>query len=184
MKKKIVWLGMSWLIVAALVLASCGPAAPEGEEEEEEEEEEEGVATLSIGETFQSSEVVVTISELIVTDSYEYYDEASESTATEEASPGMSFLIITVKIENVSNRRRRLEGEKRFSISDSEGNTYLYHQYLGENPILTPPYLHVGDEIEGKMLFNIPEGTSGLKIAYTSKTPPTENKLLAEWVIE
>ena len=126
MKKKIVWLGVSWLIVAALVLASCGPAAP-----------------LNLGSS-----------------------------------------IITVKIENVSNRRRRLEGEKRFSISDSEGNTYLYHQYLGENPILTPPYLHVGDEIEGKMLFNIPEGASGLKIAYTSKTPPTENKLLAEWVIE
>jgi len=31
----------SWLIVAALVLASCGPAVPGEQEEEEEEEEEE-----------------------------------------------------------------------------------------------------------------------------------------------
>ena len=38
MKKKILWLGLSWLIVAAFVLASCAPAVP-GEQEEEEEEE-------------------------------------------------------------------------------------------------------------------------------------------------
>jgi len=35
MKKRFLWLMFSWLIVAALVLASCGPAAP-GEQEEEE----------------------------------------------------------------------------------------------------------------------------------------------------
>jgi len=38
-KKKFVWLMLSWLIVAALVLASCGEVVP-GEQEEEEEEEE------------------------------------------------------------------------------------------------------------------------------------------------
>jgi peptide/nickel transport system substrate-binding protein len=43
MKKRILWLGVSFLLVAALVLASCGPTEPgEQEEEEEEEEEEEG----------------------------------------------------------------------------------------------------------------------------------------------
>ena len=36
MKRKILWLGLSFLLVAALVLASCGEAAP-GEQEEEEE---------------------------------------------------------------------------------------------------------------------------------------------------
>lgn len=35
MKKKIVWLILSCLIVAAMVLASCGPAEVEVEEEEE-----------------------------------------------------------------------------------------------------------------------------------------------------
>ncbi|GAJ09620.1 unnamed protein product, partial [marine sediment metagenome] len=38
MKKGILWMLLSWLIVAAFVLASCGPAVP-GEQEEEEEEE-------------------------------------------------------------------------------------------------------------------------------------------------
>ncbi len=42
MKKKFLWLMLSFLLVAALVLASCGEAVP-GEEEEEEEEEEEPV---------------------------------------------------------------------------------------------------------------------------------------------
>ncbi|MFC1860537.1 ABC transporter substrate-binding protein [Chloroflexota bacterium] len=41
MKKKFLWLVISWLMVAALVLASCGPAGQPGEQEEEEEEEEE-----------------------------------------------------------------------------------------------------------------------------------------------
>ncbi len=41
MKKGIIWIMLSWLIVAAFVLSSCGPAAP-GEQEEEEEEEPVG----------------------------------------------------------------------------------------------------------------------------------------------
>jgi len=41
MKRKILWLMLSWLIVAALVLSSCGEAVPGEQEEEEEEEEEE-----------------------------------------------------------------------------------------------------------------------------------------------
>ena len=39
MKKRILSLGLSFLLVTALVLTSCGEAVP-GEQEEEEEEEE------------------------------------------------------------------------------------------------------------------------------------------------
>jgi len=39
MKRKILWMLVSWLIVVAFVLSSCGGAVP-GEQEEEEEEEE------------------------------------------------------------------------------------------------------------------------------------------------
>ncbi len=41
MKKRVLWLGLSFLLVTALVLTSCIPA-DEGQQEEEEEEEEEG----------------------------------------------------------------------------------------------------------------------------------------------
>lgn len=44
MKRKVLWLAMSYLIIMALVLASCGPAAVEEEEEEVVPEEEEVIA--------------------------------------------------------------------------------------------------------------------------------------------
>jgi len=42
MKRKILWMLLSFLLVAALVLASCGEAVPAEQEEEEEEEEPVG----------------------------------------------------------------------------------------------------------------------------------------------
>ena len=179
MKRKIVWLGVSWLIVAALVLASCGPGVPEGEEEEEEEEE---IVFLSIGETYQTLEMAVTVSEAIVTDSYEYYDQASDSMLAKEASPGMSFLISTAEIENVGSTPKHREGFYLFSASDSEGNTYFTESYFGENRLPEVYTLSAGAKVEGKILFNIQEGTSGLKIAYVGLKYPS--KKLAEWVIK
>ena len=41
MRKRILWLGLSFLLIVALVLSSCGEAEPGEQEEEEEEEEEE-----------------------------------------------------------------------------------------------------------------------------------------------
>ena len=189
MKRKIVWLGVSWLIVAALVLASCGPTVP-GEQEQEEE-----VVTLSIGETYQTPEVAVTVSEAIVTDSFEYYDEASESMSTEEAKPGTFFLIFTAEINNVGSSKRYNEGARHFQTSDSEGNTYLMHKYLssyfGENQLKHYKLaLAPGEEIKGKVLFRIPEGAGDLKIAYMLLESGGEGerthtqKKLAEWEIE
>ena len=47
MKKRILWLGLSFLLVAALVLASCAEAVPGEQEEEEEEEEPQHGGTLT-----------------------------------------------------------------------------------------------------------------------------------------
>ena len=58
MKRKILWMLVSWLIVAALVLASCGPALP-GEQEEEEpvgEQEEEEEEEEPVGEQEEEEE--------------------------------------------------------------------------------------------------------------------------------
>ncbi len=195
MKRKILWLGLSILLVAALLLASCGEAEVVGEQEEEGATKiytggGPPLTTLSIGETFQSSELVVTVSEPIVTDSYEYYDEASESMATKEAGSGMFFLIFTAKIENVGSSSRYYEGYRRFKVHDSEDNTFLPHLYKGENPLPFPNIFNPGEEIEGKVLVDIPEGASGLTIAYWpssgSGTIPEGRTVpkLVEWVIE
>ncbi|MBA7606990.1 Foldase protein PrsA [subsurface metagenome] len=47
MKRKVLWCGLSLLLVAALVLASCGEVEVVGEQEEEEEEEEDVVAIVN-----------------------------------------------------------------------------------------------------------------------------------------
>ena len=179
MKRKILWLGVSWLIVAALVLASCGPTVPEEEEEEEEGEE---IVTLSIGETYQTPEVAVTVSEVIITDSYEYFDLTLDSMATKEASPGTYFLISTVAIKNVGSVRRLKEGAIRFLVYDSAGSRYENEAYEREDRLLYDPRLRVGKEIKGAVLFSISEGASGLKIIYREEAYPY--KKVAEWVIE
>jgi len=166
MKREILWLGASWLIVAALVLASCGPTVSgEQEEEEKEEEEEEEVVILSIGETYQRANITVTVSNPIITDSYEYHDRASDSMLTEEASPGTSWLIVTAEINNVGSVPWPAEGPHHFRVVDSEGAKYAYQTYLGENP-LKMYTIPVGEKMAGTMLFNIPEGAGGLKIAF------------------
>ncbi len=183
MKMKIAWLGLSFLIVAALVLASCGPAVP-AEEEGEEEVVAEAV-TLSVGETFPGTvlEIAVTVLEARVTDSYEYHDRASDSMLSKEASPGTSFLIAFIKLDNWGGTDWRAIDPwiDRFEATDSENNTYLYQEYLGENP-LKATYILDGTAKDGWILFNIPEGASGLKIVYMSWAEPTS--ILAEWVIE
>ncbi len=176
MKRKILWLGLSFLLVVALVLASCGPAVP-GEQEEEEE-----FPILSIGETYQSPMVIITVSEAIVTDSYEYYDLISETAALEEATPGTSFLIFTAEIKNVDTVARLYEGKRRFRASDSKGNEYLFSEYYGEARLPEDPRFQPGSEIEGKVLILIKEGASGLKIEYLQAAYPY--KKVAEWMIE
>ena len=185
MKRKILWLGLSFLLVVALVLASCGPAVPVGEQEEEEEEEEEEVEVpiLSIGETYQSPKVVITVSEAIVTDSYEYYDVISKTTALKEASPGTSFLIFSAEIENVGDSIRYYEGKMRFWASDSEGNEYTaVREYQGEPRLPEASRFQPDSEMKGKVLILIPEGASGLTILY--REPSYPHKKVAEWVIK
>jgi peptide/nickel transport system substrate-binding protein len=52
MRTKFLWLGLSFLLVAALVLTSCGEAEPGEQEEEEEEEEEEELETYTPSQSF------------------------------------------------------------------------------------------------------------------------------------
>ena len=185
------WLGLSFLLVVAIVLASCGEEEPGEQEVEEQEKEEEEIPTLSIGETFRSPEVVVTVSDAITTASYDYYDKASESTVTDEAAPDRSFFIFTAEVENAEKGEedvapRTEEGRWRFKVFDSEGKKQMNHLYVGEDAL--SPYfgtgqeLYPGERIEGKVAFLIREGASGLKIVYSE--PGFPEKRLVEWKIE
>ncbi len=48
MKKRILWLGLSFLLVTALVLTACGEVVPGEQKEEEEEEEEEEIPPTTL----------------------------------------------------------------------------------------------------------------------------------------
>ena len=173
MKKRTLWLGLSFLLVAALVLTGC-PASVVEEEEE--------VPILSIGETYQTPGVEVTVLETIVTESYEYYDQASESMATKEAGPGMSFLIATAEVKNVSSTWGLEEGRGRFFVWDTEGVWGTSTAYLGEEDFPWRHRLPAGAKVEGTILFEIREGARDLAISYSSTWGfywP-----LVKWVIE
>ena len=68
MKKRILWLGLSFLLVTALVLTSCGEAVPGEQEEEEEEEERVEWGTIEVRVTdappkYTVTQIIVEISE-------------------------------------------------------------------------------------------------------------------------
>ena len=196
MKKRVLWLGLSFLLVAASVLTSCGPA-DEGQQEQEEREEEVEevkeveeveVPTLSIGETFQSQEVEVTVSDVIITDGYDFYDEVSESTVTRKPMTGFIFLIFSAEIENVvvvgeeEVAPRENEGMRRYQVFDTEGKSQIPRYYFGENPLSRNRLLYLGEKIEGKVIFEVREEASGLKIVYSEYGFP--KKELVEWELQ
>lgn len=179
MKKRVIWFVVSVLIVVALVLTSCGSTASG----EQEEEEDHALTTLRIGETFQSSEVVVTASDSTRTDSYEYPNRTTGDITTEEADPGMSFLIIAIETKNVGNLKRDFEGRTQFRVIDSDGNEYTNSILFGEDVLLPRVRINPGGEAKGKVLFIIPEEASGLKIVYESQTISVTSDLV-EWVLD
>ena len=195
MKKKVVWLILSCLMAVSLVLASCGTATEEGAASPEEEEAttdgpiavfEKPEQPFSIGETARSSRTAVTVLEVVVTDSYEYYDVISKKTATKEATAGMSFVLVTMEIENVGSLRRG-EGDWRTRLIDSERFLYQRKPHLREDVMRGLVYLTPDEKMRGTVLFEVPKDATGLKVRYGVVTYPAvelENEKWAEWQIE
>jgi len=192
--KKIIWLIASCLVVFALVLASCGTAeeeAPSGEEEEATEGPtpifNEPAQPFTIGETAQSSRTKVTILEVSITDSYEYDDPVSKGKATKEASPGTSFVLVTLEIKNVGTLRRG-EGKARTRIIMPDNTLFLSKPYLGANAMRNFVYLAAGETMQGTVVFEVPKEAADFKVRYGMVQYPDVADLAdekwAEWQIE
>lgn len=179
MYRRIAWLLVSCLMVAVLLLVSCG----QGVTEREQEEEGSSQISLRVGETARTSKITVTVSDTIITDSYEYYSQAEGKMISKEAPREISFLLATVEIENVGSAEES-GGTRYITAFDNQSEHYrIITPYLGQDRLKLQPILKPGEKVEGKVLFSMPKGATGLKIAYDFSSYNT-NLAVAEWEIE
>lgn len=184
---------VSSLMVLSLVLASCAPARTEEEEEappEEEVKEEVPVyeETFSVGEIALSDmlEVTVTdnlsvaVTEIYLTDSYDYYRVMDERWDTRQAPPGSTFLIAHVIIKNMSSIDTYSLGTWQIRGGDIEGDVPA-SSYMGEDPLETSWPVPPGEVIEGKVQFEVPKESTGYYIKYRFSGEP---EVWAKWPVE
>jgi len=192
-KKKVCWVLVNSLMVLALVLASCAPAKTEEKEEalpEEEVKEEIPVyeETFIVGETVQSDRLevtvtdnlTVTVTEIYLTDSYEYYRVMDEKWDTSQAPLGSTFLISHVIIKNMSGTDTYKVGTWQMRGGDVDGNVPPSY-YLGEDPLEYGWPLPPGEEIEGEVQFEVPKDSTGYYVKYRFSEEP---EVWAKWLVE
>lgn len=155
----------------------------------EEPEKVEGTTTtqsseliLRVGETAKTSKLQVTVFSVEKIESYEYYSDILEDYMEEEASPGKIFILIEGEIKNVGDDRAYV-GSSQLSITDSEGYKYDPELYFGDDGLEMFKELYPGQKMKGKVLFEVPEDATGLKIRYDFGGIFTGIKL-ATWELE
>jgi len=137
---------------------------------------------LKIGETAKTSKVEVTVISANVSDYYEYYSDILDEYKIKHASPGKKFLLIEAEIRNLGSKKIYV-GYSDFSATDSEGYEYEPEFYYGEDKLDVLKELYPNRKIKGKVIFEVPEGATGLKVHYDFGDIITGPKL-ATWVIE
>lgn len=137
---------------------------------------------LKVGETAETSKIEVTVILAKKTGYYEYYSDIFEETMIEEASPGKIFILAEIEIKNTGSNRAYV-GSSEFSMTDSEGYRYDPELYYGNDGLEMFKELYQNQKMRGKVLFEVPEDTKGLKIQYDFGNLFTKVKL-ASWELE
>jgi len=199
-KKTVTWVLVSSLMVLSLVLASCGPGKTVEEEEvpaeEEEAPPEEEVAeevpayekAFKIGETAESDKLevsvteklAVTVTEIYLTDSYDYWRVMDERWDTRVAPEGSTFIIAQVKIKNLSSTDTYKAGTWRMRGGDVAGDAPPSY-YFGEDPLEYDVPLPPGQEIDGKAQSVVPKDSTGYYIRFRFSEEP---EVWAKWLLE
>ncbi len=99
------------------------------------------------------------------TKAYQYYSDIFKEMMVEGAKPGKDFVIADVFIRNVGSDRVYVALGS-FSLVDSNGYRYDPELYLGDDKLELLQELYPGEVIRGKILFEVPEHATGLKIRY------------------
>lgn len=190
MKRKIVWLLISCLIAASMLTVSCRPT--EEEEiiitEEKEEKEPAHEEFFSVGETAESDKLAVavtqklavTVTEMELIDSYDYYRVMDERWDVSEAPAGSTYIIVNVKIKNLSSTDTIKVGTLRMRGGWADGDVPTTY-YMGEGPLDTGWPLPPGEEIEGKAKFTVPKASTNYYVKFRFSEEP---EVWAVWTIE
>jgi len=200
MKRKIIYLLASCLIGIAMIAASmlaisCGQAEEEEEiaipTEEVEEKEPAHEEIFSLGETVESDmlsvtvprKIAVTVTELRLTDSYEYYASMDEVWRTVSAPAGSTFIIAHVKIKNISTTDTVKVGtqDMRGGCAAKVVPAGFYmatglREELGVWLDILP-----GEVTEGPALFEVPKNSTDYYIKYRFSDKP---EVWAKWLLE
>lgn len=139
------------------------------------------VENLKVGETAVTSEIEVTVISFEKKKSYYIPDWEMNK----EAESGKIFVIVDVELKNVGDDTQYASPDD-FSMSDSENYKYEPEGgFLGaeiENA-LTHTKLLPGEKVRGKLVFEIPENATGLKIKYNF-AGIFEKPQIASWILE
>ena len=193
MKRKTIWLLLGCLILVILLAVSCRPA-----EEKEEiivippEEKEPGYEEVfTVGEPVEpdmftvpvSRDIAVTVIELYMIDSYEYWSQMDNEYRTHQAATGSTFIIAFVNIKNISDTDNFKVGTQYMRGGNSEKvvppGFYMTDKMRDELGVWLdiPP----GEETEGPVLFEVEKGKTGYYIKYRFSDDP---EIWAKWMVE
>jgi len=168
MKAKVVLL---LLLILAIVLSGCvSQESPERATTTPTTPTEQPPAPpselkLKVGETAKTSKVQVTVIAATKQEDYEYYSDILQETRFQFASPGKTFVLVDAEIQNIGSDRIYV-GVSKFSVSDSEGFRYDTELYLGNDGLPMFKELYQNQKVRGKVLFEVSENSTGLKILY------------------
>ena len=196
MNRKIVWLMVSCLMVAILVLASCAPAvtkdeeaaAPGAEEVTEEEEtvlpEEEAAAPppaeeerVKVGEEASNGQAVVTVH------SVKFYDQITGDLggSYKPSEEGDVFAIVDLTIKNISGAILKISPVYVRLLDNQDNRCPRPMVIIAGQPYelksLSSEELASGEEKRGMVVFTVKEGTILSTVSYTTPKPAIDIRL-------
>lgn len=139
-------------------------------------------SSLSIGETAYSNYESATVLGVEVSDSYTYYSDIFNEYMVENAQPGYEYVLVDVLVENLGSDSIYVTASD-FNLEDSEHYSYDPEVlYYGNDGFDFLKELYNGQKNRGKLLFIVPEGTTGMILNYDLGNIFSGSKI-AGWLI-
>lgn len=136
---------------------------------------------LKINEIAKTSELEISILSAEKKKSYTYYSDIFDETVVETSSPGNIFIVVDAEFKYVG-QDSTLVGNG-FSVVDSGGYKYDPELYGGKDGLEWLKELYSNQKTKGRIIFDVPESATDLKIQYDFGNLFTGTKL-ATWDLE